>query len=238
MPFGPIAAALLACIAFIAYGRRWRDRFWVLWGFILLVGLAVAVGRNGVDTGRLIAGPTSGAMTLGVLLFAALFGPEAVGLPRRVAIHIGIGFRNRAGVFDRRMWEVRETWYAAIRRAQEVPDQRVAALVAAAAEVRRLRSLRAPNHVWAELRNDIASDDEDWIALIRAEAPAERFQDHIEAFAPVARRWEELRTSYRADSATVEGPGFRRRHAIVSRLVMAAGGLLLAYAMVRALLLP
>lgn len=233
MPLGLLIAMIVMATAFLANGRVARDPFWLGLGLVNLGMAALMLVRDGLSW-VVFAGPVSGTLALFMLLLGLFFWAEFLGLPRWWAYRLGIGLVNRALTFDARLHAIRAPFAEAIRRAQLDPDGRSEALSQAQGQVRLERELRPPDSAWADLRDDIADDDQAWIDLIRAGAPLERFADHVQAFEPVLARWEHLQGQASEEQRLMSSPGLRRRGAIVALATLSVSLLLAGLAAARA----
>jgi len=187
----------------IALWRRSHDRFWLLLAVLILVGTAVALFQRGLATDRLVSGPNGALGDVAILLLAAFFTADAVGLPRRVAIVTGIGLRSREWEFDRRFFQERVQFLESGTRLRDDPIGREGVLEFARSHLRRITALRAPNRAWAELRDGLVAADRDWIALILGTLPPDRMQDVKAAHESANAKWARLQEQYRSDSAAI-----------------------------------
>jgi hypothetical protein len=95
-----ISAALLvgAGVVSVAAYRTRKDRFWLVLGATFAVGLVLSLLRNGLNAS--VSVDIGDGLIFVVGLFAAA---EAFGLPRGLAVRIGIGLRSREWEFDRKL---------------------------------------------------------------------------------------------------------------------------------------
>jgi hypothetical protein len=225
MSIGVLVAMLVLGTGFLANGYAGRDRFWLILGVAVLAFMGLMLGRDGLRW-ILFPGPVTGSFALAQLLLGSFFWAELVGLPRRIAYLSGIGLMNRPLTFNNRLYTIRIPLVEAIRVAQVEPERAAEAFRTIAAQVKLERDLKPPDHVWAQLRDDIADDDEAWIELIQTDALLERGADHIEAFKPVLARWRELYAQANAEQRLMSAPTLRRRATVISLASLGASLLL------------
>lgn len=210
MTVGEVAAMVFLASALIAMWRSYRDSFWLVGGIGVIVAGAVTLARYEL-LATVIAGPISGSIVLGATVLGLLLWAQVLGLPRGLALTLGVGLTSRPLRFDRRLVAVRKPFVEAIALAQTDPDRRSEALANAERQIRRVRGLRPPDGAWAALRDNIADDDAGWVDLLQGGAPTERLADHAAAFAPVQARWTEMRDRAAADQRLLASPARRRR---------------------------
>lgn len=237
MSVGELVAAMFMASACLATWRYYRDRFWLVVGLGVLVADAVALTRFGLRI-VVISGPISISIVLASTLIGLMLWAQVLGLPRGLALMLGIGLTSRPLRFDARLIAVRKPFVEAIALAQTDPDRRAEAFAIAESQIRRERALRPPDPTWAALRDDIADDDAAWVELLRAGATADRITDHATAFAPVSARWTEMRERAAADQRLLAVPARRRRGNAVWLGVVGISIFLVALAQARAVDLP
>ncbi len=170
-------------------------------------------------------------MTLvGLLLWA-----QVLGLPRWLALILGIGLTSRPLRFSNRLSDLRKPIKAL---SVADPAHLSGAIKNAEAQIRRVRALRAPDPAWAAVRDDLADCDSRWIDLVRADASNEHLGEQLEAYAPVMARWTELRDRAASDQRQLATPARRRRGAIVWYGSVGFSAILLGVAQVQALDVP
>lgn len=192
------SAVIILGLALIATGRAQRDRFWLIFG-TLLIAVSAAVAVTGGVAPRLILGPNSALATLGAFIIAAIFAVHSPLLPRRLAARFGFGLRDRTADFDRSLSSERHLLLEAWRAAAALPDGE-RDLGTAKAHLRRIRTLSAPDPAWRAFRDDLADLDERCINQL------ERLPDEPDlppAYGGFLERWERLRAAYRADPSAV-----------------------------------
>jgi hypothetical protein len=232
VPIGEAVAMAFMAGAFLASGRAYRDRFWPILGFGVLGLVAFEFVRVGLR-GVLIAGPISGSLMFASLLIGSLFWAQLVGLPRWLALRTGVGLTSRALAFNNRLIEHRASLADAIRVVQEDPRRRPDALKLASELVRRVRALRPPDAAWAQLRDDIADEEDAWLNLLRDDVPSERLADLAHAFAPLAARWAQMDAQAAHDQRLIASPARRRRAMVVWLAVLGSSCLLIGLAQAR-----
>ena len=221
------------CTAFLAIGRSYgADRSWLLPGLLGLGGVAFVVVRDGLR-GVFIAGPITGSVTLTAFLIGSLYWAQVLGLPRPIAIRLGIGLLSRALVFNNRLIDHRRRVADAIRLAQTDPPRRAAALAEMTVHIRRVRDLRAPDSAWSLLRDDIADDEEGWIQALRDAEPSERLAEQARASGPLRMRWEQMAAQAAQDQRELATPTRRRRAEAVWLATLGASCLALGLAVGR-----
>ncbi len=210
MTIGEVAATVFLASGLFAWWRIYHATFWLVAGLGALTADLVTLYRYGLFP-VVIAGPISASVMLGATLLGLLLWAQVLGLPRGLALTLGIGLTSRPLRFHNRLVEIQKPLAEAVVRAQRDPDRRAAALAIADHQIERLRSLRPPDGAWAALRDDIADHDATGVALLRAGASAERIADHAAAFALVMARWDEMRDRAAADQRLLATPARRRR---------------------------
>lgn len=237
MSVGELVAAMFLAGALLATWRHYHDRFWLVVGLVILAADAVVLARFGLRT-VVIAGPISISIVVASTLIGLLFWAQVLGLPRGLALTLGIGLTSRPLRFDARLVALRKPFVEAIALAQTDPDRRAEAIAIAESQIRRERALRPPDPEWAALQDDIADDDTAWVDLLRSGASADRIADHAAAFAPVSARWTEMRERAAADQRLLADPARRRRGNAVWLGVIGISIFLVALAQARAVDLP
>jgi hypothetical protein len=210
VPIGEVVAVVYLATAYLAIGRSYRERFWLAAGLFVLGVAAFLIVRDGLRW-IVIAGPITGSVALAALLIGSLSWAQVLGLPRPLAIRLGVGLKSRALMFNNRLLDHRRRSADAVRIAQQDPSRRAVALDEARVQLGRLRALRTPDSEWRGLRNDIADDDETWINLLRAGEPAEHLAAQARAFEPLRTRWEEMAAQAAEDQRQLATPARRRR---------------------------
>lgn len=219
MSIGFWSAVVLLGLALIGSGRARHDRFWLISGAVVLA-LAALAAYEGLVAPRLISGPNGALQTLGILVFAALFATDSFGLPRALAVRLGLGLRNRAWEFDRHLSRERRLLLDAWRSAVEQPhDSRH--LAAAKAHLRRIRRLRPPDPAWRAFRDELADLDQRWMNYHLERLPDE--PGAVPDYDGFIERWELLREAYRADAAALREESAGALADSMWRLVMATG---------------
>lgn len=214
MSVGEVVAGLFMVSALLATGRYYRDRFWLVVALGGAVAEAVAIGRFGLRP-VVFTGPVSGSLLLASALLGLLLWAQVLGLPRRLALLLGIGLTSRPLRFHNRLITARQRFAEAIVLAQTDPGRRVEVIAIVEAQIRSERSLRPPDTDWASLRDDLAGDDAAWVDLMRAGVPAERIADRAAAYERVRALWTEMGERAAADQRLLATPARRRRGSAV-----------------------
>jgi hypothetical protein len=230
---GQVVATLFLGAAFLAMSISGRGHTWFVLGLGLAVTTLFVVTRDGLEMARIVAGPISGSLALGGLLLGSFLWAEVVGLPRSLARRLGIGVRIRLLPFDKRLTELRHRSVEATDRAGERPSQRAEALAEAEAQLDRVRDLRAPDAEWAKLRDDLLDADEAWIALVRANVPADEVSAQMGVYPPLLARWEALRERRRRDWLAGAEPELHRRQNISWTMTFGLAALLVGFGTAR-----
>ena len=210
-----VAVVFMASGCVAAWRNPWDDRSWLVAG----LGVFVAAGVELVYLGILpvaLTGPASGSIVLASVLLGVLLWAKVLGLPRSLALLIGIGLTSRPLRFGNRLIALRERFSEAIGNAQTDPDRKVDWIEIAEAQIRRERAVRPPDAVWGSVRDELADHDAGWLALVRADAAPESYEAHIEAFGPVKARWSDMKDRAAADQRQLANPARRRRGAMVA----------------------
>ena len=194
----------------LATGRSYREQFWLIAGFFVLGIAGLVLVQNGLR-GVVIAGPITGSVALAASLIGSLSWAEVLGLPRRIALLLGIGLKSRALVFNNRLLDHRRRVADAIRLAQKDPPRRTDALDEMTVHVRGVRDLHAPDSAWSVLRDDIADDEEAWIALLRDGVSSGQLAEQARGFEPIGMRWEQMAAQASQDQRQLATPSRRRR---------------------------
>lgn len=232
MPIGEAVALVLLATGFLATGRSYRERFWLIAGFFVLGVAAFVLVRDGLRS-VVIAGPITGSTALAALVIGSLSWAQVLGLPRRIALPLGIGLKSRALVFNNRLVDHRRRFVDAVRVAQEDQPRRTDALDKAIVQVRGIRALRAPDAAWTLLRNDIADDEEVWITLLRDGGPSEQLAEQARGSEPMRMRWDQMAAQAAQDQRELATPTRRRRAKAVWLATYGASFLVLGLAVGR-----
>ena len=203
-----MAAGFLAC-----WWVR-RESIWLVGGAVFLAVVAVEFVRFGPQ-GGVVAGPVSGARTLGAVLVGSLAWLEALGRPRRLSIFLGIGLRSRALVFSNRLIAIWGPFSEAVNAFQVDATRRAEALDVSENQAREFRGLRPPDPAWAHLRNDLADHVESSASLLRLDASLDKFDDRRQAFEPVYARWMLMKEAAAKAQRSLATPARRRRGQVV-----------------------
>jgi hypothetical protein len=210
VPIGEAVALVFLATGLLATGRSYREQFWLIAGFFVLGIAGFVLVRDGIR-GVVIAGPITGSTMLAALLIGSLSWAQVLGLPRRIAMLLGIGLMSRAIAFNNRLLDHRRRVADAIHLAQQDPPRRTDALDEMTVHVRRVRDLRAPDSAWSLLRDDIAEDDEAWITLLRDGETPERLAEQARVSGPLITRWEQMAAQAAHDQRELATPIRRRR---------------------------
>jgi hypothetical protein len=234
---GEVVAELFMASAFLAAGRYYRDRFWLVAAVGVAVAEVVVLGRDGL---RLVifTGPISGSLVLASALFGLLLWAQVLGLPRRPALLLGIGLTSRPLRFNNRLIEVRGGFAGAIVLAQTHPDRRAEAIAILEAQIGGERALHPPDIEWTTLRDDLAGDDAAWIDLILAGVPVERIADQAAVHERLRTRWTEMAERAAADQRLLANPARRRRATAMWLSALGTSLLIAAIAQTRTFDLP
>lgn len=234
MAVGELVALVFAASGCIATWRDQKDRSWLVAGIVVLAAGAVDVAVLGLQLDA-IPDPVIGTTVLVMTLVGLLLWAQVLGLPRWLALILGIGLTSRPLRFSNRLSDLRKPIKAL---SVADPAHLSGAIKNAEAQIRRVRALRAPDPAWAAVRDDLADCDSRWIDLVRADASNEHLGEQLEAYAPVMARWTELRDRAASDQRQLATPARRRRGAIVWYGSVGFSAILLGVAQVQALDVP
>jgi hypothetical protein len=209
MAIGPLVAGLLAAAGCVALWQRKRDAFSLATGLFMFGLIAYVVARDGIEPSA-IAGPVGGAVTLTAAAMAFLMWTEVLGLPRGLALLLGIGLVSRALVFSNRLREEVEALRVLFQQPSH-PERRAAVADQAQRHVLRLRSARAPDRAWARLRDEIADSYQVFVDLVRADAPVDEFAEPSTALKTSFASWKDMAHAAAADQRRLATPARRRR---------------------------
>ena len=159
------------------------------------------------------AGSISASSSLADAALGALAWAQVLGLPRPLACALGIGLTRRPLRFDNRLIDLNRPFGAALRRAQEDPADRAAALRAARTQVDRMARLRAPDAAWGQLRDEVVAEYRGWIGLLEGDAPVARQVEATAASEPVFDRWRAMHEQAADAQRLLATPTRRRRRA-------------------------
>lgn len=226
-----IALSFMA-VGFLALGWSRRRCFWLGSGGAFLGVVAIEIVRFGVR-GGLVAGPISGAWTLGAVLVGCLAWMEALGRPRRLAVMLGVGLRSGALVFDNRLITIYAKSAEALNGFQIDVARRAEATTTCEVQAREYRRLRPPDQAWGHLRNDLADDLDAWADLLRTDAPPDRLEDQRRAFRLLFDRWMHMREAAAQAQRSLATPARRRRRQFVWLVTLGFSTLLVGLAQAR-----
>jgi hypothetical protein len=166
-------------------------------------GLALSLLRNGVASDVSV---NLGDLLLVLVLVVA--GAEAFGLPRPLAMRLGIGFRSRAWEFDHRIYRYKERLDRLLLAYPSPPDwtryRRWQSRVARDGRVllRKMASLHAPDGDWASVRDDYVGLYDGILTGIANDHPPDDPQT-FERGTEIALRADRLRITYRAEAESL-----------------------------------
>lgn len=199
VPIGSVVVCLVIAGLALAESRSRAAREWRWVALVALVGLAIVVFvRGGVDTSRLIGKP----LVLDLILAALglLIAIDLIGLPLPLARRLRLGLHSREWEFHRRLYALTEE----ARRSAHDPDGTDGDKRSDLPDIiARMRSLRAPNQDWAELRDAWALLWERYHAAHMAPFDDLIRMEYIDTTDELVEQTNRLSARYRADSARI-----------------------------------
>jgi hypothetical protein len=214
LPIGVVAALTYLAMGFVAVWRserHWRrDWSWLALPIVLGAGIALAVVRDGIRP-VVITGPLGAAVVVTALLIGSLAWAQALGLPRPLALLLGIGLTSRRLAFSNHLRAIVNELAASNNQAIDDPSRRPAAVMIGEKRIAELRSIRPPDTDWGLLRDELADAYQGTIDFLRADVPRERFAEHAEGWRTVMARWTDLAERAVHDQRSVATPVRRRR---------------------------
>jgi hypothetical protein len=167
---GWLSIALL-CLSLLALGMRTRNRLFSIVGAICLasipVVLAALYNRDPMTWRPWRPGVAGIAVSLGLAIYCAL---EAVGLPERIGLRLGVGFRPPESDFACRLAALWRQFDRLIKTARTQPGSRTECLRSASRVREAIRDLRPPSQPWAVLQENVTRCERQWIRLVEKKA--------------------------------------------------------------------
>lgn len=198
-----VLLGVLIILAVAAYRRR-GDAFWAVMATLAGGGLVLVLLLKGVDGDVFVS-----LEDVPIALVAAVAGAEFFGLPRPLAVRLGIGFRSRQWEYDRTLTALLGPLNVrlGIRPESELSGDmtawRTAVMKDGRARLQRLKRLQPPDDPWRALTTSYASI---YTAILDAIAEGDTVSDPqtVASMTSAANQERErLRARYQSEAAAL-----------------------------------
>ena len=152
-----IAANVLFSAGLIAMGTHRRSRELVIYGLVALGLVVWVVYVAGPDVGRWFITPFQLGAVPGGLLMAAACWADVIGLPRPLALRLGVGLREPAVDLSNLIVSTNDRVFEELDKCVKDPRRAERHLADARVLVDRLAEHAAPDQYWGQVRDDYAA---------------------------------------------------------------------------------
>lgn len=233
MPIGEaLALTYLAAGWIVLGGSKWNWPGWRGLGIGALAVTVVVVVRDGLGR-ELIAGPISGTTAFGAGVLGTYTWGQVLGLPRSIALLLGVGLMSRPLSFSNRLSELSDAYRASLQRAQEDPPSWERQFRAALRTTDAMAHLRAPDKAWASLRDGLVAQYRRWIELVEI-MDTVGLESVSAELAAIGARWKVLADAAAEEQRAVATPARIRRGFILWYVIAGVWSVLVGLARARA----
>lgn len=233
MPIGEVLAQTYLGASWIVLGQsRWAWSWWRWMGITVVAGTVLVVVRDGLQW-ELMAGPISASTALGTFALGTYAWGQVFGLPRGLALGLGVGLTSRPIHFSNRLADLIDDYRSALKRGAEDAPSRKRQLRAALRATDAMARQRAPDEAWATLRDDLVAQYRRWISLLGA-SDTVGLETVNAQLAAIFERWAALNDAAAEQQRKLATPARQRRALVVWFAIAGTSSVLIGLARARA----